>query len=98
MLAADPDLQVLAHLPAAHCGHLDELPDACPVEDLERVLVVDPHRDVIHEELSCVVAREATSHLREVVRPEAEELGLGRDLVGGDRCAGDLDHRPDQNA
>ena len=39
--------------------------------------------------------REAERHLGEVVRAEAEELGVAGDLVGGERAAWNLDHRPE---
>jgi hypothetical protein len=43
-----------------------------------------------------VVAGEAERRLGEVVRPEAEEVGLAGDLVGAHARTRELDHRPDQ--
>src|SRR5262249_12587035 len=39
---------------------------------------------------------EAPAHLGQVIRTEREELGRGRDLPGGQRRTGNLDHRADQ--
>ena len=45
---------------------------------------------------SGVVAREPERGLRQVVRPEGEEVGVLGDLVGADAGPRELDHRPDE--
>ena len=94
VLAADPEVDVRPGLASELARHLDELAHSVLVEDLERIVLVDPLGDVLLQELAGVVAGESTPHLGEVVRPEAEELRLAGDLVGGDRGTRDLDHRP----
>ncbi len=64
---------------------------------LERVALEDPVLEVVREELALgVVAREPERRLREVVRAEREEVRLRGDLVGAQRGARELDHRPAQ--
>ena len=43
-----------------------------------------------------IVAGEAERRLGQIVRPEAEELGVGGDLAGGQAGRRQLDHRPDR--
>jgi transcriptional regulator of arginine metabolism len=80
VLAADPDLQVLARLSSARDGHPDQFADAFLVEGLERVFRENALLDVGREERARVVAAVAERPLREVVRAEGEELRDLRDL------------------
>ena len=92
MLAADAQLDVGTGLPAEVCCHLYKLADANLIKACEGIALEDLLLIVIAEELACVVTAEAEGHLGEVVGAEAEEFSLGSNLVGGQRCAGDLDH------
>src|SRR5918998_393069 len=88
VLAADSDLEVHLRRSALLDADPHELPDPRGVEDLERVLGEHLAVDVLHQELALgVVAAVAEAHLRQVVRAEAEELGVLRDLVGGEGAA-----------
>src|SRR5438105_3147631 len=96
VLATDTDLEVRAGLAALLDGDAHHRADALAVEHLERVARDDLLLHVLREErLLRIVARYAEDGLREVVRPEREELGLRGDLVGDETCARDLDHRPE---
>ena len=96
VLAADADLQARSRGAARLGGDPHQLSDALAVEDLERVLRQDLAVDVLQQELALrVVAAEAVGHLGQVVRAEAEELGVLGDLAGGQRPARHLDHGPE---
>ena len=95
VFAADAAVQRGTRLAAEIDCHLHQFADADLVELGKRIGLVDLVLVVRGQELACVVTREAKGHLREVVRAEAEELCLFRDLVGGERRARDLDHRAD---
>ncbi len=59
LLAADTDLEVLAHRPAVFYGHLDELAHALDVEHFERVVLQDAGLVVHRQELVLgILARE----------------------------------------
>src|ERR1019366_659115 len=72
VLAADAELQAVAHLAPAPRGHLDERADAFHVERDEGVSRQDAALDVCREELARVVAREPHRGLGEIVRAERE--------------------------
>lgn len=92
VLAADADLEVGAGGTAFLDAHLNELADAFLVEHFEGIGLDDAVLLVELEELGSVVTREAEGHLGEVVGAEREEFGYFGDLVGGEGCAGNLDH------
>ena len=72
-----------------------QVADAVLVERLERVALEHAVLEVEGEELALgVVARHAERRLREVVRAEREEVRDLGDLVGAQRGARQLDHRP----
>src|SRR5437588_520892 len=87
VLAADPDLQLIATASAQSHRELDQLADAVLVEHLERVVLENTVLHVERQKTTGVVARQAERRLREIVGPEREEVGLLRDLVGGERGA-----------
>ena len=95
VLAADADVELRIGFLAEADSHLHELAYADLVEFSERIVLEDLRVVVSAEELARVVAAEAVSHLREVVRTEAEEIGVLRDFVGGESRSRDLDHRAD---
>src|SRR5690606_17885386 len=97
VLAADAELELAVHRAALLDRHGYELADTGGVERLERVLFENLAREIVGEERVDVVAAEAERHLGEVVGAEAEEVGLGRHLVGREGRAGDLDHRADED-
>ena len=103
VFAADAEFQVGVGLAAVLCGHADELADAVAVERLEGVDGKDFHLafdawllqaiDVFEQELAFgVVAAEAKGGLGQVVGAEAEEVGDGRDLAGGQGGTRQFDH------
>src|SRR5206468_6094502 len=95
--AADPELDSGLRSSPTLDADAHEVADAVLVEHLERVPLEDSVLEVVREELAFgVVAREAERRLREVVRAEGEEVRLRRDLVGAQRGARELDHRPAQ--
>ena len=96
MLAAHAELELGPRLPPARRGHLDERADALLIERDERILRQDARLDVRGQELPRVVAREAHRGLREVVRPEGEELRRARELGGQKGGARELDHRAER--
>jgi bifunctional non-homologous end joining protein LigD len=91
-IAADAEVQLRVGGLALLAGDAHQSPDAGLVHRDERVrghqlaLLVHP------DELADVVAAEAERRLREVVRPEREELSRLGDLAGGHRGARELDH------
>src|SRR5437867_2057552 len=96
VLAADSDLEIFARLAPAFDGDAHHGADALAVEHLEGIGRDDLFLDVARKEaLLRVVARDAEDRLGEVVRAEAEELSLRRDLVRDEAGARDLDHRPE---
>src|SRR4029453_12103378 len=75
VLPADAHLDVL-HAAAALDRDAHEVADAALVDRLERVPLEHAVLEVARQELALrVVAREAERRLREVVRPEREEVG-----------------------
>ena len=94
VLAADAELQVVLDAAAALDRDAHQVADARAVERLERVLLEHVVLQVVGEELPLgVVAREAERRLRQVVRPEGEEVRVLGDLVGAHARARQLDHR-----
>ena len=94
VLAADPELDLGLRGPPALDRDPHQVADAVLVEHLERVPLEDPVLEVEGEELALgVVPREAERGLGQVVRPEGEEVGLPRDLVGSKCRSRELDHR-----
>ena len=95
VFAADTAGQVGACATSTFDGHTDELAHTFLVELLEGVYAQDLLIEVDGQEAGDVVAAIAEGHLREVIRPEAEVLGVASDLVCRERCTRDLDHRTD---
>ena len=93
LLSADADLEVGTRGTALFDGHLDEQPDAVPVDGLERIGGKKLLVEVFVHESPYIVAAEAECHLREVVGAEGEEFARIRHPVGEQRGAGDFDHR-----
>ena len=95
MFAADADLQVGTRLAAALHAECDKLSDAAPVQHLEGIVLQYLALNVLGDEHADVIATEPVGHLRQVVRAEAEEVGVAGDLIGGEGGARHLDHRAD---
>ena len=95
VLAADTEVHGRSGRFAHLDRHVHQLAHADLVELRERIGFVDLVLVVRRQELARIVTREAEGHLRQIVGAEAEELRLFRHLVGGERHAGDLDHRAD---
>ncbi len=96
MLAADADLHVASGLTALLDRDLHQPADAGGVERFEGVDRKDLLLDVLQQELALgVVAGEAEGRLGEVIGAEGEELRDLRDVAGGQRGSGDLDHGPE---
>ena len=87
VLTANPNLQVGARGATALNGHLDELPDAVDVDDLERIVLQHTFFEVRGQELTHVIARVTERHLRQVIRTEREELGVFGDFIRQQRRA-----------
>src|SRR5438067_729623 len=82
VLAADAELDRRLHLAPALDGDAHQLTDAFLVERLEWVALDDAFLEIEREELALgVVARHAESRLRQVVRPEREEVRVLGDPV-----------------
>ncbi len=96
MLSANPDLELLADLPAFLDTHPHELADTFAIQRLEGIEGQDSPVHEIEEELAFrVVTGISKRGLREIVRPEGEELRVLRDLVRRESCPRELDHRPE---
>src|SRR5208282_1369409 len=78
--------------------HLDELTDSRLIDRSEGVLLDDLQLLVRPEEGTRIVAAHSEASLRQVIRAEAEELRRLSDLIGRERSAWHLNHRPDQIA
>src|SRR6266566_5733954 len=87
VLAADPDLQLVAAAAAQPHRELDQLAHAVLVEHLERIVLENTVLHVERQKTTGIVTRQAEGRLREIVGPEREEVGLLRDLVRGERGA-----------
>src|SRR4029077_15510907 len=97
VFATDADLQLGLDAAAALGRDTHQVADAFLVETLERIALEDTVLEVTRQELPLgIVAGEAERRLRQVVRAEGEEVGLGCDLVGAHTCARQLDHRSDR--
>ena len=97
VLAADPDRQTVVGGAPAFDRDPHQLADTLLIERRERVVREHAVLEVAREELALgVVAREPERGLRQVVRPEGEEVGVKGDLVGADTGSRELDHRPDE--
>src|SRR2546430_8131449 len=95
VLAADPDLQVLADSSTLLDAGAHELADALAVQGLERIEGEDPPFHEVQEELALrVVTAVPERRLREIVRPEGEELRVSGNRIGGECGPRKLDHRP----
>ena len=69
--------------------------DALDVQGLERAAIDEAALQVLgHEPALHVIAGEAGGGLREVVGPEAEEVGVSGEPAGGEAGPRQLDHRP----
>ena len=95
VFATDAQLDTGASRTALLAGDADQFANALLVQALEGVVIQDLLPHILRQEGAGVVAAEAEAHLREVVGPEAEELGLQGDLIRGDGRAGNLDHGAD---
>src|SRR5206468_9718786 len=85
VLAADAHLQVGLRRPPALDADPHQVADTTDVERLEGIALEHSLLEVEGEELSFgVVAGKAERRLRQVVRPEREEVGLLGNLVGPD--------------
>src|SRR6185369_10770269 len=88
VLTADAQLEVGLDRPTLLGTDPHQLADAVAVDRGERVVPQDPPVDVGREEGPLgVVPGDADRGLRQVVGAEAEEVGVGGDLVRADRCA-----------
>ncbi len=96
VLAADADFQFRPCLAPSLDAQLHELSNARHIDGDEGVTLDKPLRQIIAQEASRVVARNAKRRLREIVGPEAEEFGALRDLIGQKCRAGQLDHGADE--
>src|SRR4051794_8451899 len=97
VLAADADLDVGLRGAPALDADPHQVADAAFVDRLERIRLEDAVLHVEGQELPfCIVARHAERRLREVVRPEREEVRDLGDLVCAQGRPGQLDHRPAQ--
>jgi len=84
---ADAELQVRLHPASTLDRDPHQVADAADVDRFERVLLQNAVLEVVRQELPLrIVAGETKSRLRQVVRPEGEEVGVARDLVGADAC------------
>ncbi len=104
VFAADTQFQVGIGLTAVLRRHTHQLADAVAVDGLERVdgkyldfsldaWLCQP-LDVLEQEFALgIVTAEAKGCLRQVVGAEAEELRDGGDLIRGQCCARQFDHR-----
>jgi len=93
VLAADPQLQLLALAAAQPDRGLHQLAHAYLVQGGERVLLEDALLEVLGEEAGLgVVAGDAEGGLGEVVGAEGEELRVLGQAVRHQRGAGDLHH------
>src|SRR5438552_16135173 len=96
VLAADPDLQVLADSSTFLDAGAHELADALAVQGLERIEGEDPPFHEVQVELALrVVTAVPERRLREIVRPEGEELRVSGNRIGGECVPRKLDHRPE---
>src|ERR1700722_12361121 len=95
MLTTNTELQRVLGLPTLCRRDADHLADALYVDRDKRVLRQNPSLNVLRQELAGIITRQAEHGLRQVVGAEAEEIGDFGDLVGKQRGAGQLDHRPD---
>src|SRR5437660_958636 len=96
MLSTNPDLELLPDLPAFLYTHPHELADTFAIQRLKGIEGQDSPVYEIQEELAFrVVTGISECGLREIVRPEGEELRVLRDLVRRERCPRELDHRPE---
>lgn len=92
MLTADTAGELGACSSPTLYGHLDQLTYTLLIKLLEGVYAEDLLVEVDRQEASDIISAVAEGHLRQVVRPEAEVLGVLSDLVCCECCSGDLDH------
>src|SRR5207302_4420923 len=82
VLAADAELEPLARLASSLRAHAHELADTMIIERLERIALEETLLEIrLHHPALDVVPAEPERHLSEVVRAEAEEVGLQSDFV-----------------
>ena len=98
VFAANAQLDVWTGRAALGNGGGDELAHTRLVERGERVLLEDLVLRVGHEEVAHVIAADAQRGLRQVIRPEAEELRRLSDLISGEGAPRHFDHRADHVA
>src|SRR5690606_22154282 len=96
MLATNAELEVLSCFPPSHTGGLHERSNAGLVERREGILREDFVLQIVRKERANVIAGEPKGHLRQVVGPKAEELGVLGDFVCGEGGARNLDHGSDK--
>ena len=96
MLAANAELEIrLARTTSAH-AHLDQLSDPGLINRAERIGRQNAAIEVRRQERTGIVSTQRHRRLREIVGPEAEELGVFGDIVGDQRRSRHLDHRADE--
>src|SRR5216110_2908619 len=96
VLAADPDLQVLADSSTFLDAGPHKLADALAVQGLERIEGENPPFYEVQEELALgVVPAVPERRLREIVRPEGEELGMSGNRIGRECGPRKLNHGPE---
>src|SRR3954467_8846262 len=93
VLAADAQLQAIAHLTPAVGRDANEFADPFAVDRDEGVDRQNALGLVRAEEARRIVARDAEGGLRQIVGAEREELRGLRDLAGLETRARQLDHR-----
>ena len=95
MLTTDTAGEIWAGSTSTLYGHLDQLTYTFLIELLEGVDTEDLLVEVDGQEACDIISAVAEGHLRQVVRTEAEVLGMLSDQIGGECCSRDLDHRTD---
>ena len=94
MFPADRDGDPRRMGPGAVGADPHQLAHPVAVEDVERVLGIDPLPHIGAHEAPRIVARQPVGHLRQVVRPEAQEGRVLGDLARAQRRARGFDHHP----
>src|SRR5690606_29973739 len=92
VLTADPHLEPVACGTSVPRPHGYELLDALLIQHLAGIVRQSSPLHVAGQAASCVVTAHSQRGLREVVRPEREELGFLRYPPCRERSARELDH------
>ena len=96
MLAANAELDAGPGRPAPVGRDFDQLADALDIEADKRVARENALVDILGQEPSGIVARDAERGLGQVIGAEAEKLAMFGDLAGHQRGARQLDHGADE--